>query len=165
MRPPSRLGFNKMTRSLIDKDPVGWLSCPAFYLRREQIVFTVCESIVAQSQGFRHSRLYKLRRLQSCDGLHLASAIEQSLAVTDDPTGPVRPMMILDINNTLDRVAASCAFSSPARRGAIPPGSIDSHTSLLWTFRRFFSVEAKWLVRLLIKGLRPAVMPVPLTLR
>ena len=36
-----RLGFNNMTRPFIEKDPVGWPSCPAFYLRKEQIVFTV----------------------------------------------------------------------------------------------------------------------------
>jgi DNA ligase 4 len=123
------------------------------------------EDIVAQSQCFGHSRLYELRRLQDRDGLDLASAIEQSLAVTDDPTIPVRPMMIQDINDTLDRVAASCAFSSPDHRGAARPGSIDSRTSLVRAFRRLYSVEAKWLVRLLLKDLRPAVMPVPLTLR
>jgi DNA ligase-4 len=102
--------------------------------------------------------------LQDRDGLDLASAIEQSLAVTDDPTTLVRPMMIQDINDTLDRVAASCAFSSPGHRGAFQPGSIDSRTSLVQAFRRMCSVEAKWLVRLLLKDLRPAVMPVPLTL-
>ena len=123
------------------------------------------EDIVAQSQGFGHSRLYELRRLQDGDGLDLASAIEQSLAVTDDPTTPVRPMMIQDINDTLDRVAASCEFSSPDYRGAAQPGSIDSRTNLIRAFRRMCSVEAKWLVRLLLKGLHPAVMPVPLTLR
>ena len=123
------------------------------------------EEIVAQSQGFGHSRLYELRRLQDGDGLDLASAIEQSLAVTDDPTTPVRPMMIQDINDTLDRVAASCEFSSPDYRGAAQPGSIDSRTNLIRAFRRMCSVEAKWLVRLLLKDLRPAVMPVPLTLR
>jgi hypothetical protein len=43
------------------------------------------ESIIAESQGFGHSRLYKLRRLQDRDGLDLALATEQSLAVTDEP--------------------------------------------------------------------------------
>jgi DNA ligase-4 len=122
------------------------------------------EDIVAQSQGFGHSCLYELRRLQDGDGLDLASTIEQSLSVTDDPTTPIRPMTIQDINDTLDRVAASCAFSSPSHRGAARPGSIDSRTSLVLAFRRMCSVEAKWLVRLLLKDLRPAVMPVPLTL-
>ena len=122
------------------------------------------EGIIAQSQGFRRGRLYELRRLQDRDGLDLASAIEQSLAVTDDPTTPVRPMMIQDINDTLDRVAASCVFSSPAHRCIAPPGSIDTRTSLVRAFRRMCSVEAKWLVRLLLKDLHPAVMPVPLTL-
>ena len=49
--------------------------------------------------------------MQDGDGLDLASAIEQSLAVTDDPTTPVQPMTIQDINDTLDRVASSCAFT------------------------------------------------------
>jgi DNA ligase 4 len=84
--------------------------------------------------------------------------------VIDDSTHPVRPTTIQDINDTLDRVAASCTFSSPAHRGAAPPGSIDSRTSLVRAFRRMCSVEVKWLVRLLLKDLRPAVMPVPLTL-
>src|SRR3954469_19343527 len=34
------------------------------------------EGFIAQSQGFSHSRLYELRRLQDRDGLDLASAIE-----------------------------------------------------------------------------------------
>jgi DNA ligase 4 len=122
------------------------------------------EDIVAQSQGFGHSRLYELRRFQDGGGLDLASAIEKSLAVTDDPTTPVRPM-IQNIDDTLDRVAASCAFSRPENRGAARPGSIDSRTSLVRAFRRLCSVEAKWLVRLLLKDLRLAVMPVQLTLR
>jgi DNA ligase-4 len=73
--------------------------------------------------------------------------------------------MIQDINNTLNRVAASCIFSSPNHRGAAQPGSRDFRTSLVRAFRRLCSVEAKWLVRLLLKDLRPAVIPVPLTLR
>src|SRR5277367_1697400 len=40
VRLPFRLGFN-MTRPLIEKDLVGWHSCPAFYLRKEQVAFTV----------------------------------------------------------------------------------------------------------------------------
>jgi hypothetical protein len=101
------------------------------------------EDIIAQAQGFSHSRLYELRRLQDRDGLDLASAIEQSLAVTGDPTTAVRLMMIQDINDTLDRVAASCAFSSPDNRGAARPGSIDSRTSMVRAFRKLCSVEAK----------------------
>lgn len=73
--------------------------------------------------------------------------------------------MIQDINNTLNRVAALCVFSSPSYRGAARPGSIDSPTSLVRAFRRLRSVEAKWLVRLLLKDLRPAIILVPLTLR
>ena len=84
--------------------------------------------------------------------------------MTDDPTTLVRPIMIIqDINDTLNRVAALCTFSSPNYRGAAYLESIDSRTSLVQAFRRIYSVEAKWLVRLLLKDLRPAVMLVPLT--
>lgn len=74
-------------------------------------------------------------------------------------------MMVQDINDTLDLVAASCAFSSPDHRSAAGPGSIESRTSLVRAFRRLRSVEAKWLVRLLLKDLRPAMIPALLTLR
>jgi DNA ligase-4 len=74
-------------------------------------------------------------------------------------------MMIQNINNTLDRVAALCAFSLPDHRGAAQPESRDFRTSLVRAFRRLCSVEAKWLVRLLLKDLRPAMILVPLILR
>jgi len=70
----------------------------------------------------------------------------------DDPTIPVQPRTIQDINDTLHHVAASCAFSSPGCRDAVRPGSIHSHTSLIWTFRRLSSLEAKWEGSSLIEG-------------
>lgn len=85
--------------------------------------------------------------------------------MTDDPTLPRRPITIQDINDTLDRVAASCAFSSPGCGGVVRSGSTDSRSSLVRAFRGLRSTEAKWLVRLLLKDLRPTVIPVPLTIR
>ena len=47
------------------------------------------------------------------------------------------------LRRTFCRVAASLAFSSPDRCGAIARGSIDFKTSLVRAFRQLFSVEAK----------------------
>jgi hypothetical protein len=51
--------------------------------------------------------------------------------------------MIKDINNTLDRVAASCVVLLPDYRGAARLGLIDSRISLVRAFRRIYSVEVK----------------------
>jgi hypothetical protein len=63
--------------------------------------------------------------------------------VIDNPTTLVRPIMIKDINNTLDRVAASCVVLLPDYRGAARLGLIDSRISLVRAFRRIYSVEVK----------------------
>ena len=71
----------------------------------------------------------------------------------------------MDVDHTLDRLTAKYPFSSRKLRASIGSISGEPSDELISIFRRLHSVEAKWLIRLLLKDLRPVEIPESLALR
>lgn len=121
------------------------------------------EGIVVNGLG--HTRVSELRRLQEHERMDFASAVQQILATTDDDHEPIHPLTIVDMDHTLDHLAIMCPFSSRKLRASVGGVHGDPLDELLSIFRRLHSVETKWLIRLLLKDLRPAEISALLALR
>ena len=62
----------------------------------------------------------------------------------------------MDVDHALDRLAALYPFSSRKLRASMENFHGKPIDELIRIFRRLRSVEAKWLIRLILKDLRPA---------
>ena len=114
---------------------------------------------IQNAQGLGKSRMLELRRWQGEHGLDFGSAVEQVLSAKDASPSSSSAITIEEVDHTLDQLASTCAFSSPEtrqRRKGEPTEIVAGLTSL---FRRADSQQAKWLIRLIQKDIRPAVVP------
>lgn len=64
-----------------------------------------------------------------------------------------------EIELTLNCVASACEYSSPIIRNQILDREVEGTTELTRLFRRMDGIQAKWLVRLILKDIRPAIVP------
>jgi DNA ligase-4 len=129
-------------------------------LRAQQL-----EDIVARAACLGHTRVSELRRLQGHGGTDFASAAQQVLSATDDFSNPPRSLTLEEVDQTLDRMASLCSFSSSKLRESVKISYADAIDGLVRVFRRLPSMGVKWMIRLLSKNLRPADVPVTVALR
>ena len=73
-------------------------------------------TIIQKAQGLGSSRMRELQRWQSDRGLDFASAVEKVLSATSPSPSPSSTVMIDDVDEALDQIAAVCPFSSPEIR-------------------------------------------------
>ena len=99
------------------------------------------------------------------EGLDFASAVQQVLSAAEPATFVLYQMTVEEIEHVLNHVASACEFSSPLIRAQRLNTEIDSTAELKRLFQRVDSVQAKWLIRLVLKDLRPAVIPEMIVLR
>lgn len=117
-------------------------------------------AIVVKAWGIGTSRQQELQRLQEQGNMDCASAIMKVVADSGDLHPPEVSLTVEDVDDTLDRVAAACDFSSPDLRKRHRRVHVSTPSDLLAeTLRCMSAQEIKWAVRLLLKDLRPAVIP------
>ena len=97
--------------------------------------------------------------------MDFASTVRRVLSATNSGNESIHSLIIVDVDYALNRLVVIYPFSSRKLRtlmGNVPGNPIDK---LIRIFRRLYSVEAKWLIRLVLKDLRPTEIPEPLALR
>ena len=120
---------------------------------------------IQNAQGLGSSRMRELQRWQRDRGLDFASAVEKVLSATSPSRSLSTTVMIDDVDEALDQIAAVCPFSSPEIRQGRNDEPSEATSGLTRLFCRADSLQAKWLVRLVQKDLRPAIVPEIATLK
>ncbi|KAK5093738.1 hypothetical protein LTS08_008851 [Lithohypha guttulata] len=116
-------------------------------------------AIVVRAWGIGSSRRQALEKQQDNGNIDCASAILNALVVSGDLCGYKTPLTVQEVEATLDRVAATCDFSSADLRGRHGTNSRTTAFNLLVDmFRSMSAQEVPWAIRLLLKDLRPAVV-------
>ncbi|KAK5936570.1 hypothetical protein PMZ80_011168 [Knufia obscura] len=123
-------------------------------------------AIVVRAWGIGSSRQKALEKQQDNGNIDCASAILNALVESGDLRGYKTPLTVREVEATLDRVAATCDFSSADLRERHGTSSRTTASDLLVDmFRSMSAQEVPWAVRLLLKDLRPAVVPETLVLQ
>ena len=165
--------FNKHDGLIPRRGPeaVAFLSC-LFPERRPDRVFNLrerrLESIVQQAQCLGKTRLKDLQNWRTSDGVDFASCVERVMAATDSEQRPGPDVTLLEIDEILDRIAATSAFSSvdlKERTKEKYAEPIRINNALSGMFRRLNSSEAKWMVRMLLKNYSPVHVPETLAMQ
>ncbi|KAK5936458.1 hypothetical protein PMZ80_011302 [Knufia obscura] len=123
-------------------------------------------AIVVRAWGIGSSRRKALEKQQDNGNIDCASAILNALVESGDLRGYKTPLTVQEVEATLDRVAATCDFSSADLRERHGTSSRTTASDLLVdVFRSMSAQEVPWAIRLLLKDLRPAVVPETLVLQ
>ena len=137
------------------------MSC-LFLERRPDRVFNLqekkLESIIQQAQCLRAGRLKDLQSWRTSDGTDFASCVEHVMSATDSKPMPFPSITVEELDEILDRIAATLAFSSPDLRNRTEEKHVEplrTNDTLLRVFRIVNSSEAKWVVRMLLKTYSP----------
>ena len=152
-------------------EAVAFLSC-LFPERRPDRVFNLqeksLESIIKRAQGLGATRFKALRNWRTKDSTDFASCVERVMSATDSEPRPCPSVTLEEIDETLDRIAATSPFSSIDLREMVAAKyakPIRTHDALSVIFRRLNSSEAKWMVRMLLKSYSPVQVPEILAMR
>jgi DNA ligase-4 len=165
--------FNKHDRMIPREGPeaVAFLSC-LFPERRADRVFNLqekrLESIIVQAQGLGATRLKQLQNWRTRDGADFASCVEHLMSATDAETRCGSSVTLEELDETLDRIAATSSFSSielRERMQAKYSEPIKTQDALARVFRRLYSSEAKWMVRMIMKTYSPVQIPETLAMQ
>ncbi len=148
---------------------VAFLSC-LFPERRPDRVYNIrekrLEAIVQQAQCLGSSRLKDLQNWRTNDGMNFASCVERVMSATDSEPRHGPSATVEELDETLDRIAATSSFSSVYLRERIKEKHaepIRTDDALSGIFRVLNSSEAKWMVRMLLKDYGPisVILPQP----
>ena len=124
-----------------------------------------CKSAVfAQSYKMRKAwalkcRMRELQGLQDLQGLDFASAVQKVLSAAEPALVVSHQVTVEEVERSLNHVASACDFSSSPLRGQLVNRHGDATAELKRVFQRVDSIQAKWLIRLILKDLRPASIP------
>jgi DNA ligase 4 len=147
------------------REAVALLSC-LFPHRRPDRLFELqerrLESIIGRALCLGMTRLRELQKWRDRDGADFASSVERVMFTTDSALQPDSSVTVDWINEALDRTAARSSFSSPKLRADVQSRQAtptDIESDLTNIFRRLRSLEAKWLVRMLLKSYSPIHVP------
>jgi len=156
--------FSKHELNLPDRGPAGLalMSCLLPEKRADRVYGFQekrLEPVIVKALGLGHGRMDELHRLQDQQGLDFASAVQRVMSSTDETSQAVGELSVDEIERTLDRVASTCAFSSWEIKQDTNGAHVDPVEKLVSLFRRLRSLKAKWMIRLLLKYLRPAEVP------
>lgn len=146
---------------------VAFLSC-LFPERRPDRCFHMQETRLASVFGRVYQlgigRLNELRAWKERKPADFASCLASVLAQTEMPTPKAGNEVTLEeINDALDKIAANVKSSAPALKvKATPFDTVEILTPVLC---RLQSIEAKWLVRMLLKSYHPVQIPEHVTMQ
>jgi DNA ligase 4 len=151
--------FSKHDRIIPRKGPeaVAFLSC-LFPERRPDRVFNLqekrLEMIIQQAQCLGATRLKDLQNWRTIDGSDLASCVERVMAATDSEPRLGPSVALEELDEILDRIAATSSFSSVDLRERVKAKYMEpirTNDALSIIFRRLNSSEAKWMVCMVLK--------------
>ncbi|KAH8800802.1 hypothetical protein F5884DRAFT_626186, partial [Xylogone sp. PMI_703] len=152
-------------------EAVAFLSC-LFPERRPDRVFGLrvgqLERIIQRAQCLGSSRMMDLKRWKTGDSLDFASCVEQVISITDCESRHSPDVTLEELDDALDQIAATLAFSSASLRGKVKEKHgqpICTDDLLSGVFRALKSSEAKWMVRMLSKNYSPVCVPELLAMR
>ena len=91
-------------------------------------------------------RRNELQRLQDRGGLDFTSAVQRLVEDGGDPLQSQHSPTVEVVDQTLDRVASTCTFSSPEHRNRFKAKPVDPSQELMGIFRRMSGLEAKWIL-------------------
>ena len=114
--------------------------------------------------GVGSSRRKEFQRVQLEGHTDFALAVQRLVEEGGDLPGSPTPLMVEEVDRILNMVASTCDFSSPSIRNKGREYPVDPITELKTTIRRLRALELKWMIRLLLKDLRPATYSETLTL-
>ena len=120
------------------------------------------ESIIGRALCLGTTRLKELQKWRDQDGVDFASSVEHVMSATDSTLQPDSSVTVDQIDETLDRIAVRSSFSSPKLRANVQArqaAPTDTQSELSKIFRRLRGLEAKWLVRMLLKSYSPVHVP------
>lgn len=146
---------------------VAFLSC-LFPERRPDRCFHMQEtrltSVFGKVYQLGTSRLKELRAWKECKPADFPNCLASILAQTEMPgPRPGNEVTLEEIDYALDQIAANVKSSAPTlRANATFSDAVDILTPILYRLR---SVEAKWLVRMLLKSYHPAQIPELMTMQ
>ncbi|KAF3068932.1 DNA ligase 4 [Daldinia childiae] len=125
------------------------------------------ESIFGKALLLGASRLQELRRYRTPGlGVDLADCVEGILKRTPNDTQDCNGLTVEEIDDTLNRIAAACRFSSPSVRASRrTQDSRDQDQSLVTIYRKLSPRDAKWFTRLILKNYQPVVIDERLVFR
>jgi DNA ligase 4 len=109
-----------------------------------------------------------LQNWKTSDGLDFASCVERVMVVTDCEPSCGPNVTLEELDDILDQIAATSAFSSVRLKEKIRKKygrSARPDDLLSKIFRVLKSSEAKWLVRMLSKNYSPVCVPEWLAMR
>jgi DNA ligase 4 len=116
------------------------------------------ETIIQQAQCLGSTRLKDLQSWRASDDVDCASCVEHVMSITNSEPRPGPTVTLVEIDEILDRVAASSAFSSIDLREKIKEKYAEptqTNDALSRIFRRLNSSVAKWMVRMALKNYSP----------
>ncbi|KAI2781534.1 hypothetical protein F4815DRAFT_466571 [Daldinia loculata] len=118
------------------------------------------ESIFGKALLLGASRLQELRRYRTPGlGVDLADCVEGILKRTPNDTQDCNRLTVEEIDDTLNRIAAACRFSSPSVRASrSTQDSREQDRSLVTIYRKLSPRDAKWFTRLVLKNYQPVVI-------
>ena len=93
--------------------------------------------------GLDIGRRNELQRLQNKDGLDFASAMQRLVEDGDESLQTQHLPSVEGVDQTLNRVASTCAFSSPDLRNRINEKPVNPSQELIGIFRRMRGLEIK----------------------
>jgi DNA ligase 4 len=165
--------FNKHDRIIPRKGPeaVAFLSC-LFPEHRPDRVFNIqekrLETIIQQAQCRGATRLKDLQNWRNIDGSDLASCVDRVMATTDSELRPGPSVALEELDEILDRIAATSSFLSVDLREWVKAKYMEpiwTNDALSIIFRRLGSSEAKWVVRVVLKTYSLVHVPETLVLQ
>ena len=157
-----RLWFEEHAQYIRHRGPsaLALLSC-LFPEKRADRVYGLREKkltrLVMDVWGVGSSRRKEFQRVQLEGRPDFALAVQRLVEEGGDSPGSPTPLMVEEVDQTLDMVASTCDFSSPSVRNKGREYPVDPITELKATFRRLNALGLKWMIRLLLKDLRPAI--------
>jgi len=116
--------------------------------------------IAAKAKEIGTSRQRELERMRKEENLDYATAVMKAVEECGAQNSSRASLTITELDHTLDQVAAWCDFSDVELRKRYPRldrASLSSQLTLM--FQRMSSLEVKWDMRLLLKDLKPAIVP------
>ncbi|KAK5956428.1 hypothetical protein OHC33_003005 [Knufia fluminis] len=150
-------------RLQLSTESLALLSCvmPA---RRYDRVYGLGEKriarIAAKAKEIGTSRQRELERMRKEENLDYATAVMKAVEECGAQNSSRASLTITELDHTLDQVAAWCDFSDVKLRKRYPQLDRASLSSQLTSmFQRMSSLEVKWVMRLLLKDLTPAIVP------
>jgi DNA ligase 4 len=165
--------FQKYDKIIPRRGPeaVAFLSC-LFPECRPDCVFGLqirqLEKIIQRAQCLGTTRMTELRSWRTDNGVDFASCVKRVIAATDPGPRPGLTVTLKELDELLDRIAATSQSSSIDLRRRVRekyPEPIRMDEALAVIFARLSSSEMEWMVRILLRDYSHSRVPETLAIR